>query len=300
MQRQSLQLSPEQAAKSSRPRVYRITSAKLKDRKSLRFFVLGCQGKAAAQEKVAQLMNQIAAYPDNKPDFILLLGDNFYDYGVADSNDDDFDTYFYRMYADHENVPHIAGIPCFVILGNHDENIHKKSFLEPEHGIKRGMHQVAHTYNTDKYGETIEKFWLYASHQQGETALDLDTLQPWNMPSRAYSLIFENDQLFCIDSNTYIKEYFEYFAKGDKTELSNQARWLAEEMQKALQAGRNVMLAQHHPLITPGKRALEADSILYFSIDELMKETDRALANELIDIAKTLFPKIFIDSGYPL
>jgi len=300
MLRPAAQFTPEEAARTSRPRVYRITSAKLKNKKALQFFVVGCQGKAAAQERVAQLMNEIAADPSKRPDFILFLGDNFYDYGVSASDDQDFDSFFYQMYTNPSKVPNIAGIPCFVTLGNHDENIHKKSFLEPEHGIQRGLHQVAHTYNSDRYGATAEKIWLYTSHQhEDETELNLETLQPWNMPSRAYALIFDNDQIFCIDSNTYIRDFFEYFINGDKTDPSNQARWLAEEMQKAQKAGRNVMLAQHHPLITPGKRAYEPDSTLYFNVEDLLKDPDKKLVREMIALAEKLFPRIFTDSGYP-
>jgi hypothetical protein len=245
-------------------------------------------------------MDDLAANPETRPDFILFLGDNFYDYGVASCDAPDFDTNFYQMYTNPDKTPHLAGIPCFIILGNHDENIHKKAFLEPEHGIARGLHQVAHTYRADSRGTAVEKFWLYASHhEEGETELDLDTLQSWNMPSRAYSLIFDNNQLFCIDSNTYVRDFFEYFCKGSATDASNQARWLTEEIKKARKAGRNIMLAQHHPLITPGKRAYERDSKLYFNLEELSREPDQKLARNMIEVAKAFFPHIFLDAAYP-
>src|SRR5688500_7211303 len=93
----------EEAAENSGPRIYALTSSKLhpvldsKNSKTpfsqyqnshallfekedgLRFFVLGCQGNAASsQTKVAELMNALAK--NQKPDFILILGDNFYDW----------------------------------------------------------------------------------------------------------------------------------------------------------------------------------------------------------------------------
>ena len=96
-------------------------------------------------------MNQIAA--DNPPDFILMVGDNFYDHGVDTPDDPIFTTHFSRIYG-NKALKHIAGIPCFPLLGNHDKNIHKFSSLYGMKGHRRGMIQVARTY----LAEMIEKY----------------------------------------------------------------------------------------------------------------------------------------------
>ena len=252
---QALDLA-EQAALATKPRVYKIKEAGGKEG-NLRFLVFGCHGDAReTQKKVAKLMEEIAADPKKRPpDFILILGDNFYDYGISSADDPCFHSHFYLIY---EKLK----IPCFVILGNHDENIHGLSSFEPEQGVKRGMHQVAHSYfPTTNYPNTPAKQSLYNSD-----VLDLATLPKWNMPSRAYSLHCDKVQIFCIDSNTYVSDYLQL--KEGTGYPSNQAYWLQEEVRKAKAAGRKVMLAMHHPLMTPGKRAYHNDSKMYLSEEE--------------------------------
>lgn len=238
-----------------------------------RFFTLGCQGDAkTAQKQVASLMEQIAQSSGKPPDFILILGDNFYDWGVGSADNKMFDTNFHAIYQD----PHlgtISKIPCFVILGNHDENIHKMGILESEKGVSRGMHQVAHSYlpRSEQYPTTKSLQKLYRSETDDEIVdLDLDNLPGWNMPSRTYSLIAGDTQIFCIDSNTYVSDYLKLQA-GDKN-LDNQARWLAEEVEKARSQGRKVLLALHHPPMTPGKRAFHNDSEMYLTEEERKSE----------------------------
>lgn len=281
---------PEMLARLAQPKVYRLTSARLRAGKPLKFFTFGCQGKSKNQEKVAQLMNELAANPDNRPDFFLDLGDNFYDNGVASSDDPAFGKLFYQMYRDPKKTPNIARVPHFPILGNHDED-YQNWGSGSEQGPQRGLHQVAHTYETNESGSTAAKIATYHSEDPNqETVLDLDTIQGWNMPSRAYSLLHGNDQIFCIDSNTYVKDFIEYTLHGDNTEPSNQVRFLVEEYRKARAAGRNIMLAMHHPLVTPGKRAYERDSKLYLKQDEMTP----AMAK----IAEELFPGLFSE-GFP-
>ncbi len=232
-------------------------------------FVLGCQGNGhISQKDVAELMNRIAA--GKKPDFILFLGDNFYDHGVSSPTDPIFKKNFTDIYA-NPALTHIAGIPCFPILGNHDENIHKLKKPWDSKGIKRGMFQVARSYLAEtvtgignqirKVFSTQDKVKLYQQKN-----LDLASLPKWNMPSRYYSLIAGNTQIFCIDSNTYVEDYLKYQAAlkfGKEIDPNNQAVWLEREVTKAKAAGRKVILASHHPILTPGKRSFESDTKLY-------------------------------------
>ncbi len=253
---QALDLA-EKAALAAIPRVYKIKEAAANKDGNLRFLVFGCHGDAKTKQKqVAELLEKIAADPkQSPPDFILILGDNFYDDGVATADDPCFHSHFYTVY---EKLK----IPCFVILGNHDENLHHLAIPTTEQGVKRGMHQVAHSYfPTPDYPSTQAKQALY-----NREALDLAKLPKWNMPSRAYSIVCDQVQIFCIDSNTYVSDYLKL--KEGVVDPTNQAYWLQEEVKKAKAAGRKVMLALHHPLVTPGKRAYNNDIKLYLSKEE--------------------------------
>jgi Calcineurin-like phosphoesterase len=251
-----------------------------------RFFTFGCQGNGGeAQLKVAESMNRLLGDPDfEPPDFILVLGDNVYDYGAASPNDEMFKSNFYKIYSRFE---HLRKIPFFVLLGNHDENLHSKGALVSEKGIERGMHEVAHSYFPKNLYKTEEdQCWflnnryettealqnLYRSHTNEEIiGLDLADLPAWNMPGRTYSLICGNTQIFCIDSNTYVSEYLK-FCEGYNNE-HNQPLWLKQEVDKAREERRQVILALHHPPVTPGKRAFDNDFNLYLSESEINSKT---------------------------
>jgi tartrate-resistant acid phosphatase type 5 len=83
---------------------------------SLVFFSLGDQGSGSkAQRQVAAAMEQ-EAVRNGKPDFILLLGDNFYNNGVSTIFDPQWKDKFEEIYSGLalEKTPFIA------VLGNHD------------------------------------------------------------------------------------------------------------------------------------------------------------------------------------
>lgn len=250
------------AANATKPRVYTLTSdtnPRTAD-SAMRFFVIGCHGDAKkAQLKVAALMNKIAADPQNLPDFILFLGDNFYDDGVKTPDDHIFKTHFYDIYS-NPAFEALQRIPCFVILGNHDENLHNLS--TGEKGISIGMHQVAHTYLPLTENQTTQL--LFQLYNQNE--LNLDTLPKWNMPSRFYALVLGNTQLFCIDSNTYVSDFLKV-CSGD-TDPYNQANWFCLELKKAKDAGRKILVALHHPIVTQCRRRFQDDTHLYLSSAE--------------------------------
>jgi hypothetical protein len=256
------------AAERASPSIYKLVSSSLPihARDCLRFFVLGCLGNAkSSQAKVATFMNSLAK--EEKPDFILILGDNFYDWGVDSPLDFTFTSHFYNVYTNEAKVPHIANIPCFVILGNHDENLHHaKLKFQEEAGIPRGMHQVAHSYVGQRDSEypTIEsKINLYA-----RDTLDVDHLPSWNMPSRFYSLVIQDTQLFCIDSNTYVKDFLNDYQSLLKP---NQAIWLKENVDKAYRESKKIILALHHPPMVLNKRSSQSDVHLYLTDEEIKK-----------------------------
>lgn len=225
---------------------------------NFKFIVFGCQGNAKEdQKRVAALINaELAKDPLHKPDFILILGDNFYDNGVSGPLDEMFKTHFDDIYAGKETE--IGKIPCFVILGNHDENFHKLHY-GPQ-GIEVGLHQVIHSY--------LDNHLLYQ-----QRVLDLDHLPNWNMPARAYSLFCQDTEIFCIDSSLYALDYLR--AKHGDRRLTNQTVWLEKKVKQAQAAGRKVILASHHSLVTQGKRAFQADLDVYLS--KTMIETFKEL-----------------------
>lgn len=276
------------AAYATSPRTYILETPPLGQK--INFLVFGCQGNAKEEQKrTAALMNQMAK--EVKADFYIVLGDNFYDEGVATPDDPAFDSHFYQIYANPLTVPHLASLPGFVIQGNHDQGRWKTGEYKQQilstaglsstrlKGVDLGMNQVAHTY----YGNASAKVALYQA-----SPLKLNKLPPWNMPSRYYSLICGNLEIFMIDSNTYASDYLKYIKDDDITN-DNQARWLKERMADATAASRTVMLALHHPLFTPGKRAYNSDISLYLNEQEI---------NEITSQFSTLFSNPVITPPY--
>lgn len=251
----------------------------LDNNRPVRFFTFGCQGNGgAAQLEVARQMDMLLADPNfDPPDFILVLGDNVYDYGASSANDPTFETNFHKIYSQFE---HLRKIPFFIILGNHDENLHSMniSHAESDKGIQRGIHEVAHTYFPDARATQN----LYRSNTDEKIIdLDLGNLPAWNMPSPAYSLLCGNIQIFCIDSNTYISEYLS-FCKGS-ADKHNQVLWLSNEVKEAREQGRQIILALHHPLITVGKRAFHNDIHLYLSESDIKSPTFQKQFSHLME-----------------
>lgn len=243
------------------PRVYRLTGI---DTDPVRFFVLGCHGNGKkAQRDTAALMNQIAdelqQSGEPTPSFILFLGDNIYDYGVSTPSTPAFNDCFHYIYYD-ESMTVTSRIPCLMLLGNHDVNMHGKAILSSNaSGDDTGINQAAHTYIANIPANIRKKAALY---QQDE--LPVNQLSHWNMPYLYYSVIAGNTQIFCLNSSSYLQEYLELqsgkVVNGINTETGrvNQAWWFEKEYNAAKKAGRQIFIAQHHPLFVSGKRSFPA------------------------------------------
>ncbi|HAN30412.1 MAG TPA: hypothetical protein DCQ06_02330, partial [Myxococcales bacterium] len=98
----------------------------------VRFAALGDVGTASsAQYAVGKALGQHCKA--NGCDFVLLLGDNFYDTGVKDKNDQQFVTKFEKPYAD-------VDAPFYVVLGNHDYGAGGAGaeFMKKDHYIDYG------------------------------------------------------------------------------------------------------------------------------------------------------------------
>ncbi len=85
-----------------------------KSRGELRFIVIGDWGEKGNffQRQVASAMNKIRV--QQKIDFILTTGDNFYQTGVNDVNDPHFQESFEKIYSASNKIP------WYIALGNHD------------------------------------------------------------------------------------------------------------------------------------------------------------------------------------
>ncbi len=83
-------------------------------KRPLRFYALGDTG--AATETRAQAIAALAARAEHDPpDFVLLLGDNFYEFGIQSANDARWKTDF----EDAFGAPSLR-VPFHAVLGNHD------------------------------------------------------------------------------------------------------------------------------------------------------------------------------------
>lgn len=78
------------------------------------FIALGDQGNGGSrQQRVAHLMNEKARA--DSLDFVITLGDNFYDRGVTSTSDNQWLEKFEHVY----DLPHLQ-VPFYASLGNHD------------------------------------------------------------------------------------------------------------------------------------------------------------------------------------
>lgn len=245
------------AVKKVGPRVYSLTNH---TNKTLRFAVLGCQGdKSDEQTTVANLMNQF-----DDLDFLTFLGDNFYKRGPGSPDGPMFQTHFYEKYATKERK-NLLGKPKFLAIGNHDGDYCRENLLYLLVGQEIEIQEAAHSYMPDNQFKTVEeKIKLYSND-----TLDIKQLPEWNMPYFYYSLIIGNVQLFFINSNSYVKDYIALCKKGDQVDPTNQALWLKTEIEKAKKSGKRILLFQHNPLVTCGKRTNKPDTDLYLSNDDI-------------------------------
>ena len=120
----------------------------------MRFLVLGDAGEGnLTQHAVAAAMAALcAAKTDAAPgcDFALYLGDNFYQVGVSDVHDPQFDAKFEAPYA-------ALDLPFYVVLGNHDYGTGSldESRAEP---------QIAYTRRSTRWTMPARNYHFAAAH----------------------------------------------------------------------------------------------------------------------------------------
>lgn len=248
-----------EAAHAALPACYKLTGFKHED--VVKFVAFGCQGTAEPSQTLVgkKIAEMIDADPSTAPDFILLLGDNLYPEGAKGPRSKGFINSFYKPY--HDLIQ--KKLPFFVITGNHDFNFRDEAALPfQEGGLKRVTNEVAHTYLPDAHHTVADKVAVYQ-----QQALDVRTLPTWNMPSRYYALDIGKTRIFCVDSSTYIADFLQ-MNDASQTANNNQAIWLQTAYRGAKESQMKCVIALHHPLYSPGKRAFKNDLRLYLTIEQ--------------------------------
>lgn len=90
------------------------------------FFALGDQGAGwLDQWSVARSMEKVAEETGSL-DFVVLLGDNFYNDGIQSTDDRQWNWKFENMYSGTK----LATIPFYAVLGNHDVQVYGEAQIE--------------------------------------------------------------------------------------------------------------------------------------------------------------------------
>lgn len=249
------------------PHVITITNH---PRPKLNFCVLGCHGSPGQgpKEVAAEIDKIVGEHPELKIDLFVILGDNFYPDGVFSPIDPRFESQFHQIFG-NEKLKNIAGTPCVVVLGNHDggrsTETHIKSYIpynnvllgtNPHQGQEAEKQQVAHSMMSHTSDPKELKETKAALFQRD--TIDYQLLPQHIMPYYFHSWVIGNVQLFGLNSNTYAKDYLQHLYNLthdiESTGPINQAQWFEREAFLAKALSRSIMIAQHHPLFTTGKR----------------------------------------------
>ncbi len=143
--------------------------------KRVRFIAVGDTGKGVPdQRKVAIAMRDVCAAKGC--DFVLMLGDNIYDRGVADVTDTQWQTKFEQPYAD-------IALPFYPVLGNHDNG--GKLLL-----------------NVDGLGNEFDKGAIEVEYTQHS--------QKWEMPASHYTITYGHVGIILLDTNAIVWSNTQY------------------------------------------------------------------------------------------
>lgn len=132
------------------------TDAGVSEPKTVRFAALGDTGTGS--EKQYAVGKQLAAKCKAKGcDFVLMLGDNFYDTGVTSENDAQFKSKFEDPYKD-------VDAPFYITLGNHDYGGGGTGgeFMKKEHYIKYSKKNPKFVLPTEYWHKTIKHVDLFS------------------------------------------------------------------------------------------------------------------------------------------
>lgn len=283
-------------AKEIGPRIYALTSSQS------RFLLTGCGGDGGkGQQDVAdtiyrRIEEELRSNPGSKPDYLFLLGDNFYDSGVTSPESAAFKTNFQDVYAKLFND---FGIKVVAILGNHDLNLSEASRYtsDDKKGRQIGLNQRARSLLPEKPTQTAEDLLhlLRGNDEQQPIKLahqDLPTFfMPWNFFGIYTS---DNKAIFCLDSNTLCEDALFYLAQetsSDSLAKPNQLAWLLDNYMKAKEAGRDVIFLTHHPILHDSHQRHDTDHYLTPNQMEKLRHLLGTASVSHTHLLKTIFER---------
>ena len=192
----------------------------------VRFVAMGDTGEGNdAQNAVAGVIETVCA--NQGCDFVLLLGDNFYDIGVDSVTDPQWDEKFEGPYAN-------INLPFYAVLGNHDGG---DDFLGGTGiNVSQGDNQVA-----------------YSTAGSSPSPWEPAGTTKWTLPSRWYSHNHENVDFFGLDTSEIFFDglYIPILTDNFGPLVDAQESWLEAEL--AASPTTNWRIAYgHHPYLSNG------------------------------------------------
>lgn len=180
----------------------------------VRFVAMGDTGTASeTQYAIGEAVAEVCE--TRGCDFVLLLGDNFYDSGVDSVDDPLWESHFEMPYAGISN-----DIPFYPVLGNHDYGGTLGGELLP---VEQGG-----------LGNEFEKGPLEVEYT--------DYSDKWTMPATFYTLRVGNVGIIMLDTNSIM---------WDDTSNGDQEAWYPTALEEV--AGADwVLAAGHHPYLSNG------------------------------------------------
>ena len=191
----------------------------------VRFIAMGDTGEGnTAQYEVAAVIGTVCA--NQGCDFVILLGDNFYDIGVESVTDGQWDSKFEQPYAD-------INLPFYPALGNHDGG---DDFLGGTGiNVEQGDNQVDYTYagsSPPPWGPGTTK---------------------WTLPSRWYHHNHANVDFYGLDTSQIFFDglYIPFLTPDFGDLVDGQRAWLNAQL--AASPATNWRIAYgHHPYLSNG------------------------------------------------
>lgn len=131
----------------------RTLDAPLRDNSKVSLIVVGDTGTGNDnQRKVAALMEKVCVA--ESPNAIVLLGDNFYEHGVATTDDAQWRIKFTDVY----NAPCIQKLKVYAILGNHDYEGSPTAQIEYTKISPEGRWNMPSRYYSVRFGALVDLF----------------------------------------------------------------------------------------------------------------------------------------------
>lgn len=254
-------LSLSNTLKKNHPFVYEVIDSRKIFKKTLLVGAIGCIGKHSEnQKKVASQIKD--AVKKNMLDVLFAAGDLRYPNGLTEEKESELEL--------KKILQEYGRIPLFMALGNHDLSLYNNINLVSGLGKKNG------NIDPEKIN-ALKRFALLDANDKVDKAkenilqsqiIDLAKLDKlatlYFFPNAYYAVYFKAEKklVFCMNSNTLVRDYLNYF----ETEENNQIAWFASVIEQYAHA--HFIIVQHHPVVTVDKRALHSDAFLYLTDDE--------------------------------